>query len=248
MNFALKSEGTLKSKYNVTFGQCLECAKEQRSMGWCEKCESNAFKANFKNWTSGNLVIDDLIRHTQLNTSGSVDYLEYIEFEQFDLVEYKNKSGAFSTIYSAIWLEGPRRIWDHHAGLWTRNGPIKVALKRLNDSQNISKEYLNQLYEYHHCLQIGSIVDYFGITKDPTSNYMFVMSYYENDLYSYLDEAQGTICWRDTVEMLWEISGGIEYIHENGLIHGNLHGDFVLTSEELKCPTSGKCYCGKEQS
>ncbi|CAG8652391.1 6096_t:CDS:2, partial [Funneliformis caledonium] len=24
--------------------------------------------------------------------------------------------------------------------------------------------------------------------------------------------------------------------------------DFALTSEELKCPTSGKCYCGKEQS
>ncbi len=59
------------------------------------------------------------------------------------------------------------------------------------------------------------------------------MRYHENeDLYSYLDESQGMLCWRDIVEMLWEISGGINYIHENGLIHGNLHGGNVLVENE----------------
>ena len=62
---------------------------------------------------------------------------------------------------------------------------------------------------------------------------MFVMRYHENeDLYSYLDESQGMLCWRDIVEMLWEISGGINYIHENGLIHGNLHRGNVLVENE----------------
>ena len=67
------------------------------------------------------------------------------------------------------------------------------------------------------------------MTRDPTSNYMFVMKYRESDdLHSYLDEVQGILPWKVIVEMLWEIFGGINYFHENGLIHGNLHGGNVL--------------------
>ncbi|CAG8572640.1 15487_t:CDS:2 [Funneliformis caledonium] len=63
-----------------------------------------------------------------------------------------------------------------------------------------------KLYRYHHCLQSGSLADCFGISKDPTSNYMFVMRYYKNkDLHSYLEEVHGILSWRDIVEMLWEI-------------------------------------------
>ena len=80
-----------------------------------------------------------------MNATGSVDYLEFIDFKQFDLVENTNRGGAFSTIYSAIWLEGPRWIWDEDAEQWTRNGPIKVVLKRLNNSQNIDEKYLDQV-------------------------------------------------------------------------------------------------------
>src|ERR1043165_7943247 len=39
--------------------------------------------------------------------------------------------------------------------------------------------------------------------------------------------------WRDIVEMLWGISGGIMYIHENGYVHGNLHGGNLLAEREL---------------
>ncbi len=71
------------------------------------------------------------------------------------------------------------------------------------------------------------------MTKDPTSNYMFVMKYYENkDLHSYLDKVQGTLCWRNIVKMLWGISGGIDYVHRSELIHGNLHGGNVLVEDE----------------
>jgi len=128
----------------MNLGRCLDC-KKKSNVGWCKDCEIDAFKRNFKNWTSGNLKIDDFIKHTQLNATGSEDYLEYIDFEGFDLVKNTNKHGSFSTIYSAIWLEGPRWIYDKDAEQWTRNGPIKVALKRLNNSQNMSEEYLNQV-------------------------------------------------------------------------------------------------------
>jgi len=62
------------------------------------------------------------------------------------------------------------------------------------------------------------------------------MKYYKHeDLHSYLDEIQGIqgmLCWRDILEILWEISGGIKYIHESGLIHGNLHGGNLLVEDE----------------
>ncbi|CAB4408134.1 unnamed protein product [Rhizophagus irregularis] len=122
-------------------------------------------------------------------------------------------------------MEGPIWVWDEEAEKWTRNGPVKVALKRLNDSQNISEEYFKQLYKYHRSLQSVNTANCYGITKDLTSSYMFVMRYYENgDLHSYLDKAQGMLCWSDIVDMLWGISGGIENIHKSGLIHGHLHG------------------------
>ncbi|CAB5152498.1 unnamed protein product [Rhizophagus irregularis] len=161
---------------------------------------------------------------------GDLDYMDFIKNESktksnIDFGKCLDCGKERSSVGWSVWMEGPRWVWDEEAEKWTRNGPVKVALKRLNNSQNISEEYFKQLYESHRSLQSGNTADCYGITKDPTSNYMFVMRYYENgDLHSYLDKVQGMLYWRDIVDMLWGISGGIENIHENGLIHGYLHG------------------------
>jgi hypothetical protein len=74
-----------------------------------------------------------------------MDYLEWIDFDQFELIEYTNKRGAFSSIYSAVWMEGPRWNIDEEAEIWTRSGPIKVVLKRLDNSQNMDQEFVKQV-------------------------------------------------------------------------------------------------------
>ncbi|CAB5392282.1 unnamed protein product [Rhizophagus irregularis] len=79
-----------------------------------------------------------------LNAKSCMDCLEWIEFDHFDLIENINKRGAFSSIYSAVWMEGPRWNLDEEAEIWTRSGPIKVILKRINNSQNMSQEFVNQ--------------------------------------------------------------------------------------------------------
>ncbi|GBB96804.1 hypothetical protein RclHR1_02840001 [Rhizophagus clarus] len=217
----------------MTYGICLDCKIQRTAIAWCKICDIAFLKENFHNWTSGSFIIDEFIRHTQLNASKSTDYLEWIDFDQFDLVKNINKGGAFSSIYSAMWLKGP--IWklDEQADIWTRSGPIKVILKRLNNSQNMSKDFVNQV-RYHKCLQNGALADFFGITKDPTSCYMFVMRYYENgNLYSYLEESMGILCWRDIIDILWSIATGLESIHENNLVHGHLHGGNILVENEM---------------
>ncbi|RIA89750.1 kinase-like domain-containing protein [Glomus cerebriforme] len=217
-----------------SYGLCYECKQQRTAAAWCKICDIASLKENFRNWTSGNSKIDDFIRYTQLNANKPNDFLEWIDFDRFDLVEYTNKKGAFSSIYSAMWLEGPRWKLDDEAEIWTRSGPIKVILKRLNNSQNLSQEFIDQLYRYHKCLQHGALANCIGITKDPTSCYMFVMRYYKNgNLYSYLEESVGTLYWRDIVDMLWSISTGLESIHEYGLVHGNLHGGNILIERKM---------------
>ena len=109
---------------------------------WCKECVPSCL---IEGWTSGNSEIDGFIKYTQLNAKESVDYLEWIEFDQFDLIENINKRGAFSSIYSAIWMEGPRWNLDEEAESWNRIGPVKVILKRLDNSQIMSQEFIDQV-------------------------------------------------------------------------------------------------------
>ncbi|GBB95364.1 hypothetical protein RclHR1_25190001 [Rhizophagus clarus] len=126
---------------------CSECKKPRISLGWCKDCETDSMKGNFYYWTSGNKKIDELIRHTQLNTSQACDYLEWIQFKNFEMVKYVG-SGEFNSIYSAIWMEGPRSVWNDILQEWTRTGPIKVVLKRFDNSLNISSSYIDQVVAY----------------------------------------------------------------------------------------------------
>ncbi|PKY14498.1 kinase-like protein [Rhizophagus irregularis] len=165
--------------------------------------------------TGSRKSFDELIKHSQLNARESMDYLEWIDFDQFDLIENINKRGAFSSIYSAVWMDGPKWNLDEKAEIWTRTGPVK-------------------LYRYHKCLQSGALADCFGITKDLTSCYILVMRYYKNgDLYSYLEETMGILCWRDIVDMLWSISAGLNFIHKHDLVHGHLHGGNILVESNV---------------
>jgi len=95
---------------------CSECGKPRISFGWCMECETNSMRENFPYWTSANKEIDELIRYTQLNSTQACDYLEWIPFEKFEMVKYIG-SGKFSSVYSALWMEGPRWIVRKTGGL-----------------------------------------------------------------------------------------------------------------------------------
>jgi hypothetical protein len=137
-NLCYQQENELELK------NCPDCGKPTISFGWCMPCENNATRENSRYWTSGNKHIDELILHTQYNASQICDYFEWIPFEHLDLIKYIGSGGSSST-YSAIWMEGPRLLWDNLSHEWTRTGPTKIALKRLDNSQNISSSFINQV-------------------------------------------------------------------------------------------------------
>ncbi|CAB5191609.1 unnamed protein product [Rhizophagus irregularis] len=209
------------------FATCPNCEKTCTSILWCVNCDIAYLVENFKNWSSGDPKLDDFIRHTQKTAKETMDFLEWIDFSQFDLIKYTGKEGSFSTIYTALWMEGPFWNWDEAASIWSRGGPTKVILKRLNDSRELSDQFINQ------CLNNNALADCFGVTRDNTSNIMFVFRYYnKGNIYSFLDSCNELLCWRDTVDLLWSIASGIHKIHEQGLMHGHLHGGNILVESE----------------
>ena len=48
-------------------------------------------------------------------------------------------------MYSAIWIDGKLNYEKYHDWKKLDSKPMKVALKKLNGSQNISTEYLNEV-------------------------------------------------------------------------------------------------------
>ncbi|RGB26860.1 hypothetical protein C1646_674459 [Rhizophagus diaphanus] len=129
---------------NAPYGNCPDCKRQRTSTAWCKNCDIANLKGKFNSWTSGNSMIDEFIQYTQLNANDKT-YFEWIDFNQFNLVKSTNKRGAFSSIYSAIWMEGPSWILDEEAEVWSRSGPVKVILKRLDNSQSINQEFVNQV-------------------------------------------------------------------------------------------------------
>ena len=72
--------------------------------------------------------------------------LEWIPYNKFKDIKYLDK-GGFSTIYKAIWLDGPFRNWNENENKLERVNNKKVALKCLNESSNLNEEFLNVLNE-----------------------------------------------------------------------------------------------------
>ena len=67
---------------------------------------------------------------------------EWIPYNQFNIIRELSKSG-FATINLAVWKDGSLS-YNYEKRKYTRNENKKVALKCLNNSQNIN-EFLNKV-------------------------------------------------------------------------------------------------------
>ena len=155
---------------NQIYGLCPECNQPNTEENWCKECYSKKFQQNFGNWTSGNEDIDKFIQESQLNARFKYELLEWIPYNRLRNIKFLAQ-GGFSIVYEAIWLDGLIRNWNYEKQDWERiadkqdykdadnlkiKNPLKsneqhgcsVALKRLNDSSNINKDFLNEVSSY----------------------------------------------------------------------------------------------------
>jgi len=103
---------------------------------FCEECYQPAYlcypcyfkhtQDDFKNWTSGNIYVDEKIRDIQLSVEGP----EWIEYDKFCDVEYIAK-GGFATVYKAKWEDGgPKCHWDVKNNKWKRKTSTELSALR----------------------------------------------------------------------------------------------------------------------
>ncbi|EXX58438.1 hypothetical protein RirG_197970 [Rhizophagus irregularis DAOM 197198w] len=159
---------------------CENCGKMYKDLSykWCNSCQINNLKQNFVNWTSGNEIIDEVIQDMQLRIKKyNNTIVEWIPYNQFNNIK-EIVQGDFATLYSANWMNGPL---DYDYYKWKRIPNIKVALKYLHNSQDITEEFLNEqikpydivIYEDDFTSNSPRII---GISQNPnTKNYVLVL-------------------------------------------------------------------------
>ncbi|PKC70179.1 kinase-like protein, partial [Rhizophagus irregularis] len=210
----------------------------------CKKCKRTSFiNIDLTNICSGNLIIDEFLDSTRIaNRHLNLDYMnggtirspievyssvrkslhlsikgiaEWIPYSQIKNLK-KIAEGGFSIIYKATW-EG-----------------TYVAVKKLRDSQNISKHCLNELRSLYQCHDNNKwVIGCYGITQDPiTKEYMLILNYAEGgNLHDYLRQNFINITWGDKLFILRGISFGLVKIHYNNFIHRDIHSGNMLLSQ-----------------
>jgi hypothetical protein len=133
----------LRERYKK-YGLCKECGQPSTGYSWCQPCNSKHFQQDFNKWTSGNKEIDEFIQNFQLNATCQQEVLEWIPYEKFRDIEYVAK-GGFGTIYKAKWDDGYIRYWNIDQNKWERWTIEYIVLKKLNNSQNITADFLQEV-------------------------------------------------------------------------------------------------------
>ncbi|GBC10260.1 hypothetical protein RclHR1_09490001 [Rhizophagus clarus] len=215
----------LKSRYK-NYGLCIECRQPNTGSNWCQSCNAKHFQQDFKNWTSGNPDVDKLIQESQLNAKSEDEKLIWIEYDRFENIKYIAK-GGFGTISKAICKEGIIANWNYETNQWNKYSDFTVALKHLNNSKDITLEFLNEIIPHLRMNKYEHTIKLYGITKDLNTNDFIMVIEYANEgsLRQMLDKLS-----YGELYILSEIASGLNDIHKEGLIHQDFHSGNILYS------------------
>ncbi|EXX77632.1 Skm1p [Rhizophagus irregularis DAOM 197198w] len=226
-----------------TFPKNIQTKNYGKGIGKIYGISQNPDKSNYilvLSQISENEKVNDFIQEMQLN----VDDLsfEWIPYNQFNEIKEIGK-GGFATIYSAIWKDGPLKSQDVK---YNRDSNKKVALKCLNNSQNINR-LLNEVRAYStKADEYERIIKVYGISQDPdTKNYIIVLHYAaggdfnnwinKNENYKYFN-------WKSKVRTLYNIASGLKVIHKKQMVHHDFHTGNVLFNTTTMKEYANKIY------
>ncbi|EXX50310.1 kinase-like domain-containing protein [Rhizophagus irregularis DAOM 181602=DAOM 197198] len=220
---------------------CKKCYKNINIYEGCKLCLIDSLKENFINWTSGNKIIDNIIQEMQLKTSDKL--IEWIPYNQFINIKKIGK-GGFSTVYSAIWKDGPL-YYDSIKQKFIRVSYENVALKCLDNSQNITYEFLKEIKGYSIIKQ-NNIIKIYGISQNPdTKNYIIVLQHAEGGNFSnWVNMNYKDFNWKNKIKVLGDIIEGLKEIHEKQMVHRDFHTGNILFNK-ASAYISDMGLCGK---
>ncbi|RIB10893.1 kinase-like domain-containing protein [Gigaspora rosea] len=217
---------------NPRYGRCRHCRKYNTNKSWCLVCDPNLI---IRNWTCWDKEIDYCIKRFQLRTFEYESMIEWIPFERLKNIK-KIGQGGFSTIFSAIWMDGIRKIkeikeTDYDSKyIGTRELSSTVALKTLSGSKENPLEFSKEFDNYMKCRLYGSKLKIYGLTRNiKTKEYMMIFQYADNGgLYTFLRNNFQQLTWKIKLILLVEIAYDLYNIHKANYIHMDFHSRNIL--------------------
>ncbi|KAF0501387.1 kinase-like protein [Gigaspora margarita] len=155
--------------------------------------------------------LDDAILNQQIK------YYDYNEFSNLK----KIGEGMFGSVYKSE-LRNPR---------------LNVVLKYLSIDasfdDDVAEKFIKEIQFLQEFTSHPNVVKFYGITKDPSNSYIMVFQSAEDgNLREYFKKCFTKLQWIDKLHIAKEIAMGLEYLHENDLIHRNLHPKNILVHEK----------------
>lgn len=137
----------------------------------------------------------------------AVPYFEYDQFAN----GVRIKLGYFRDVYKYEW----------------KNCNLTVVLKYLNVEPNFTKvEVIKKILK---CAYIHpNIIEFYGITKDISKYCMIFQFASDGNLQEYLRKNFLTLEWIDKLRIANEIVFGLIFLHNNNIVHQNLHSRNIL--------------------
>jgi hypothetical protein len=126
------------------FKKCNRFNRKRKHLNEFQICKS-CCKPMIEFIPSGNKIVDDFIKYTLTNRNEMAGKLEFVPYDRFKDIEFIVE-GGFSKVYKATWIDGPISYWNHKKQKYDSYGEMKVALKKLNNSKNMSSKGLNEVW------------------------------------------------------------------------------------------------------
>jgi len=234
-------------KHFGKFGHCLKCLQPNTSYKWCYPCAKKEWLEDIKSLTGQELVKNFIEK--QGKNYWDENKLQWIPYKQFSNIEFLDE-GGFSKVYKAKWGK-------------QKNGSDRIIiLKILNNSQNITLEFLTEIANNN--LALTGVVLCLGISQDPiTRNYTMVMEYMnEGNLRQWLQTNHGKWIYNyyygedepklgleNKLRTLKSIVTGLDNIHNQNLVHRDLHSGNILNDDsgEINITDFGLSYPANHQ-
>ncbi|KAF0520801.1 kinase-like protein [Gigaspora margarita] len=142
-----------------------------------------------------------------------INYLEYSKFTAPTIIGI----GGFGTVFKCEWKESE----------------LTVAFKCLKVNTSLDKkiinDFINELKLLRKVCYHPNIITFYGITKDNHGYYNMVLQYAnDGNLREYLKANFPKLLWVDKLRIAKEIVLGLLFLHNNDVIHRDLHSKNIL--------------------
>ncbi|RIB23395.1 kinase-like domain-containing protein [Gigaspora rosea] len=147
-----------------------------------------------------------------------INYIEYNKFTDPNVIG----SGGFGNVFRYEW----------------KDCELTVALKCLkvdtSINENIIKDFINELKLLRKVSCHPNVIAFYGVTKDNNGYYNMVLQYADDGtLREYLMTNFTKLQWTDKLCMAKEIALGLLFLHDNNIIHRDLHSKNILIHHRL---------------